>query len=100
MFLVDVARLALATPCLLPVAFHLSPLASRLPHSLHQHEIDLRLLEAHANDLHPHAPAELVLHAAALALERMALRIELEVILPEVGDVHQAVDVELVEGNE
>mgnify|MGYP006146543473 CR=1 FL=1 len=76
------------------------PREGRLVLRLHQREVDLRLLEVHADHLHFHPAGELVLHAAPLAAQHVLVRIELEVVLPQVGDVHQAVDVQLVERHE
>ena len=46
------------------------------------------------------AGTELVADAASLPAEQVALRVELVVVVAQVGDVHQAVDEQLVERDE
>ena len=65
-----------------------------------EREIDLRALEVDARDLHADAAGELEHAAAALADQRVAHGVEVEIVAAELGDVHEAVDVEAVERHE
>ena len=63
-------------------------------------EIDLAAVEVDPADLHPDPAADDVAHAGALAAQLLLDLVEAEVLAAELGDVHQALDVEAVEGDE
>src|SRR5688572_9557314 len=65
-----------------------------------RHEVDLAGLEVDAHQLHGHAVGEAPALAGTLAEQLVARGVELEVIPAELGDVHQAVDEVVVEGDE
>src|SRR5688572_13115425 len=57
-----------------------------------QAEIDLAILEARAQYLHAHRVAEAELEATAFAAQQAPGRIEMVVVVRQLGDVHEAVD--------
>src|SRR2546421_84880 len=65
-----------------------------------KHKIDAARLEVRRDylDLHPVGQAELL--PCAVADQLMARGVEVEIVLPELGDVHQSFHVELVERHE
>src|SRR5438132_1710793 len=65
-----------------------------------EHEIDTARLEIcpHDPDFHPVGQTELL--ARAIADQLMTGGVELEIVLPELGDVHQTLHVEFVERHE
>src|SRR5690349_16915883 len=63
-------------------------------------EVYLPALEVDAHQLHRHSVSKTKALAAALAEQLVAVGVELEVIAAELGDVHQAVDEVVVEGDE
>src|SRR5690606_5617230 len=65
-----------------------------------QPEVDLALLQAGLEHHDARAVAEAVLAAGALAGERLADRVEVIVVVRQLGHVHQAVDLGLVQLDE
>src|SRR5581483_1849336 len=63
-------------------------------------EIDPALLEIHPHQPYPDAVAEAITPAGALAEELVARRVEVEVVRLQLGHMHQALDIHLVEGDE
>src|SRR5688572_9206212 len=57
-----------------------------------QAEVDLAVLEARAQHLHAHRVAEAELQATAFAAQQAARRVEMVVVVRQLGDVHEAVD--------
>src|SRR5574337_238118 len=65
-----------------------------------QAEVDLVSLQVHPHELHPDPIRQAVADAGALAQELVAGIIEMEVVLAQFGDVHQALDEDVVQGHE
>src|SRR5688572_7040688 len=65
-----------------------------------RHEVDLAGFQVDAHQLDGHAVGEAPALAGTLAEELVARGVELEVVAAELGDVHQAVDEVVVEGDE
>src|SRR3989442_14077752 len=65
-----------------------------------EHEIDAARLEVHPHDFHFHPVREAIDLAGPVAEKLVLGRVEVEVVLPELGDVHQALDVEIIERDE
>src|SRR5437660_5243030 len=67
---------------------------------LGEREIDLRGFEIDAGDLNAYASGKLKYATASLADQYVPRRIEMKIIAPELGDVHEPIDVEPVERHE
>src|SRR5436190_5322684 len=65
-----------------------------------QREIDLGRFEIDARDFDAHAAGQLEIAAAPFTDQRVACRIEMEVVAAELGHVHESVDVEVVQRDE
>src|SRR6218665_1335023 len=66
----------------------------------HQAKVDPAAVQIHAADLHPHPRANRIADAGALAAPFLARLVELEVLAPQFGDVHQALHIHRVERHE
>ena len=67
---------------------------------LDEAEIDLRRCQIDANHLHPRPIGETIAGTGALACQFMASFVEVKVVGAEIGDVHQPLDEDVVEGHE
>src|SRR5437764_3213053 len=65
-----------------------------------KHEVDLGCLQVDARNLDPDAVRQPIAPTAALAVHRVVHGIEMEVVVPEFGDVNQAIDVEPIQCDE
>src|SRR6218665_352572 len=66
----------------------------------HQAKVDPAAVQIHAADLHPHPRTNRIADAGALAAQFLARLVELEVLAPQFGDVHQALHIHRVERHE
>src|SRR6218665_965345 len=66
----------------------------------HQAKLDPAAVQIHAADLHPPPCANRIADAGALAAQFLARLVELEVLAPQFGDVHQALHIHRVERHE
>src|SRR6218665_1546622 len=66
----------------------------------HQAKVDPAAVQIHAADLHPRPCANRIADAGALAAQFLARLVELEVLAPQFGDVHQALHIHRVERHE
>src|SRR6218665_63329 len=66
----------------------------------HHAKVDPAAVQIHAADLHPHPCANRIADAGALAAQFLARLVELEVLAPQFGDVHQALHIHRVERHE
>src|SRR6267143_1260989 len=65
-----------------------------------EHEIDSARLEIRPHDPDPHPVGQTELLSGAVADQLMTGGVEVEIVLPELGDMHQSLDVELIERHE
>ena len=67
---------------------------------MNETEVDLAAIEVDAAHLHPHARAHRVAHSRALAAQLLARFVEAVVLATELGDVHEAFDIQRVQRHE